>query len=117
MVAGAALGIGAGVVSLVRSVTTEGSQVVFEAMLAHFGRPSGPFAEAADERPSLRAAFEAVQSRQHSVDFWDVHPDRVPELSDLGFGTDHIVLLVDESDAEVRHRLSIARPAEAVPVP
>jgi hypothetical protein len=117
MVAGAALGIGAGIVSLVRTVTTEGTQLVFEAMLAHFGRASGPFVEAAAERPSLQAAFDAVESRQHSVGFWDVHPDRIPELSDLGFGPDHIVVLVDESDAEVRHRLSIARPTEAVPVP
>jgi monoamine oxidase len=108
MVAGAVLGIGAGVVAVVRSLLTAGSQVVFETMLAHFGRAGGPYEEAAAVRPSLRAAYTAVQGAQHSVDFWDVHPDRTPELFDLGYAAAHIVEIVDESEENVQNRLRVA---------
>jgi hypothetical protein len=105
MAAGAIIGIGAGVVSLTRSLLTAGTQVVFEAFVSHFGRESGPFGTAAAERPALRAAFTAVQTSQHSVDFWDVHPDRIPQLFDLGFGEVNIGNIVDEDEAVVRNSL------------
>lgn len=102
MAAGAIIGVGAGIVSLVRTVITAGSQVIFGAFVDHFGRPGGPYDTAASARPSLRSAFEAVQTGHHGVDFWDVDPAKVPQLFDLGFAEPHIAQIVHE-DATVVH--------------
>jgi hypothetical protein len=105
MAAGAIIGIGAGIVSVTRSLLTAGTQVVFEAFISHFGREFGPFDRAAGERPALRAAFTAVQEFHHGVDFWDVDPEKIPELFDVGFSEAHIVTLVDEDEAVVTNSL------------
>jgi hypothetical protein len=105
MVAGAIIGIGAGVVTLVRTLLTTGTQVVFEAFVNHFGRQFGPYDTAAAARPSLRTAFEAVQTFHHGVDFWPVNPDKIPELFDVGFGEPQIVHIVDEDEAVVHNSL------------
>jgi monoamine oxidase len=105
MAAGAIVGIGAGVVALVRSLLTSGSQVVFGTFIDHFGRPGGPYDTAANDRPSLRAAFTAVQTAHHPVDFWDVDPTKIPQLFDLGFGEPHIAQIVDEDAAVVNNSL------------
>ena len=105
MAVGVIIGIGAGVVSIIRSLTTTGSQVIFEAFINHFGRSGGPYDLAARQRPALRLAFEAVQSGHHGVDFWDANPSKIPEIYDLGFGVDHIAQIVDEDETSVRLRL------------
>jgi hypothetical protein len=112
MAAAAIIGIGAGIVSVTRILLTAGTQLVFEAFLGHFGRDFGPFADAAGARQTLRGAFEAVQSSHHGVDFWDVDPERIAQLFDLGFGEAHIVTIVDEDEAVVRNSL---RRSERIP--
>jgi hypothetical protein len=112
MAAGAIIGIGAGIVSVTRSLLTAGTQVVFEAFVNHFGRDFGPFATAAGARPTLQAAFDAVQSSHHGVDFWDVDPERIPQLFDVGFAEAQIVTIVDEDEAVVRNSL---RRSERIP--
>ncbi len=107
MAAGAIVGIGAGVASLVRSLLTTGSQVVFGTFIDHFGRPGGPMDTAANDRPALRATFTAVQTGHHPVDFWDVDPARIPQLFDVGFGEAHIAQVVHE-DAAVVHNSLVA---------
>jgi hypothetical protein len=116
MVAGAVLGIGTGIVALVRALLTEGSQLVFAAVLAQFNRDAGPFRDAAAVRPSLQAAFTAVQEGHHPVDFWDVDPEKCPQLADLGFGPALIARIVDESEDEVNTRLRQGN-RETGPVP
>jgi hypothetical protein len=105
MAAGAIVGVGAGIVSLVRTLLTAGSQAIFGAFVDHFGRPGGPYDTAATARPSLRAAFEAVQTGHHSVDFWDVDPAKTPQLFDLGFGEPHIAQIIHEEAAVVHSSL------------
>ena len=105
MAAGAIIGIGAGIVSVTRSLLTAGTQVAFEAFLNHFGREFGPYDTAAAARPELRAAFTALQSAHHGVDFWHVNPDKIPELYDLGFGEGPIATIVDEDAAVVTNAL------------
>ena len=69
MAAGVIIGVGAGIVSIIRSLTTAGSHEIFEAFINHFGRAGGPCQTAACQRPALQLAFEAVQSAHHGVDF------------------------------------------------
>jgi hypothetical protein len=103
-------------VSLVRDILTAGSQKTFEELLARFNRDGGPYREAAAVRPSLQAAFNTLQGEQHPVDFWDAHPDKCGELSDLGLSAERIAIVVDEELEEVNTRLS-QREREPVPVP
>jgi hypothetical protein len=105
MIAGAVIGFAAGIVAAIRARFTTGSQRVFEAVVNEVGREDGSIDSTGRARPSLRAAFDAVQSGHHSVDFWDVHPDRVPELRDLGFPVGHIAAIVDEEESVVRTKL------------
>lgn len=105
MAVGAIIGIGAAITGAVRAATTVGSHAIFAAFLEHFGRQFGPFDTAASARPSLRAAFTAVQTAHHAATFWAVHPDRVPQLFDVGFGEPHIVQIVDETEAVVHNSL------------
>lgn len=100
MAIGAVIGIGAGVTVLVRSLLTAGSQTIFEAFINAFGERS-PYRTASEARSGLRQAFEAVQTAHHPVDFWDVHPDRIPQLYDLGFSAGHIAQIVDEDETTV----------------
>jgi hypothetical protein len=112
------IGIGAGVATLVRDLLTAGSQRVFEQVITEFGKPGGAFSEAAAARPSLQAAFTTVQTEQHPVDFWDVDPDKCPQLADLGFPPNAIAVITHISEAEVNTRLSQRTPQPApVPVP
>ncbi|BBH71869.1 hypothetical protein ACTI_85540 [Actinoplanes sp. OR16] len=105
MVAGVVVGIAITVYTFVQSITTAGSRNVFSAYLAHFARTAGPYAEAEASRPLLRDAFRAVENRHDDVDFWDAHPDRAPELYDLGFGFEGdnqaIQKIVDVDDGTV----------------
>jgi hypothetical protein len=114
MVAGVVIGLAAAIYSLFRSITTAGSQEVFESYLNHLARTAGPYDKAAPSRPTLRTAFRTVQTGQHDVDFWDGHPDKIPQLYDLGFGfegnNEAIQKIVDIDDASViRTRLRQAR--------
>jgi hypothetical protein len=122
MVAGAAIGVGAAAAGWIRDLALAGSEKTFEEALTQFGRANGPFDVAAAQRQSLRDAFQAVQAGQHATPFWDVDPEVVPQLSHVGFGPEQIALIVDESEDEVRQRLSVDESAarggrEAVPVP
>jgi hypothetical protein len=113
MVAGVVIGIAAAVYSFFRSITTAGSQDVFEGYLAHFSRTAGPYQEAAAKRASLRQAFRTVQTGQHDVDFWDAHTDKIPQVYDLGFGfegnNEAIQKIVDEDEAFIRAKLKQAK--------
>lgn len=105
MIAGAVIGLVTGIVAAIRAQLTTGSQRVFEAVVNDVGKSGGAIQSTGLARPSLRAAFGAVQSGHHSVDFWDVHPDRIPELHDLGFPVGHIAAIVDEEESVVRTKL------------
>jgi hypothetical protein len=115
MVVGVVIGVAAAIYSFFRSITTAGSQEVFESYLAHFARTAGPYQEAAATRASLRQAFRTVQTGQHGVDFWDAHTDKIPQVYDLGFGfegdNEAIQKIVDEDDeAFIRTKLRQAKP-------
>ncbi len=108
MAVGVVIGIGVGVVSLVRGLTTDSTHEMFKGAIEFFGRSVGPYAKAAESRPSLEKAFEDVQEAHHPgfMGYMQyVHPDRIPELSDLGFKKSHIVRIVDESVVFVHRRL------------
>lgn len=109
MALGVLIGIGAGVVSIIRSLTTAGSHLIFEAFINHFGRSGGPYDIAASQRPALRRAFETIQTGHHGMDFWDANPSKIAQLYDLGFSEAHIAQIVDEEDTLVQSRLRRAQ--------
>jgi hypothetical protein len=113
MIAGVVIGLAAAIYSFFRSITTAGSQEVFEGYLSHFSRTAGPYEEAAATRPALRDAFRTVQVAQHGVDFWDAHTDKIAQLFDLGFGfegnNEAIQKIVDEETDFIRTKLKQAK--------
>ena len=113
MVAGVVIGLAAAIYSFFRSITTAGSQEVFEGYLSHFARTAGPYEEAAATRSALRDAFRTVQVNQHGVDFWDAHTDKIAQLFDLGFGfegnNEAIQKIVDEDTDFIRTKLRQAK--------
>jgi hypothetical protein len=109
MAVGVIIGIGAAIWDAIRNLTTAGSHHSFEAFINHFGRSNGPYSIIAARRPKLKQSFEIVQESHHRVGFWYVHPDRVPELYDLGFSTEHIALQVKKDEEWVKKRLINAK--------
>lgn len=107
MALGIILGIGAGIVALIRQLTTAGSHLIFEAFINHFGIQY-EYTRAITARAALRQAFETVQRVHHGVDFWDGAADKIPELHDLGFGVAHIAQITDQEESLVRRRLRAA---------
>ncbi len=107
VIIGAAVGLVAGILSLYRELTMADSHRVFEAYVVHLGRPGGTVNHVGryHGRTALWSAYQTVHDGHASVDFWDVHPDRIPDLHQLGFRPDMIALIVDEEEAVVRGRL------------
>jgi hypothetical protein len=93
MICGAVLGIGAGIAGLIQSITTSGTQLVFDSYLQEFGRTDGPFQKTALFDSTLTDKFKAVQD--HSVwHFWTVDPGQQDNLLKIGFtqdAVDHII--------------------------
>lgn len=100
MAAGAIIGIAAGLVALIRQLTTKSSHLIFEAFINHFGE-CYEYTKAAESRAVLRQAFKTVQSDHHGADFWYASPDRSPDLFDVGFTVEHIAQIVDEDKVVV----------------
>lgn len=103
MAIGAAIAAGLTIYSYVKQKLTSGTELLFPAYIKAFEEHVDVrTAIDAPQAASLKAALEAVNDwpKDYKWPLWKIDESQVPQLLEVGFAVDHIMLMIDTDDMQ-----------------